>query len=246
MRAPPHRRAMWLTVGALVAMGCTPIAEQTPPTTDALQEREPPVVERSGDASLRETEDEGLAALRRRAEDAAVRLRVTGEHPLAFGSGSGFLIDERTVLTNRHVVEDARYGEVSTWRGDRVGIDGRVQVSDAHDLALIHADRDLPGKAFELATTDLAAGDRAIVVGYPGGGRVEAAEGRVRAVVEGARYGEGGDVLVISVDGVEPGSSGGPVLHPDGTVAGVIFALRRADEGDALAIPSSSVRELLR
>lgn len=245
MTGPRRRCAIWLAAGCLAASACAPVAEETPPSADAMERRQPSAVERPDEASPIETDDEDLASLRRRAEDAAVRLRVGGEHPLAFGSGSGFLVDDRTVLTNRHVVEDARYGEVSTWRGDRVGIDGRVHLSDAHDLALIRAERDLPGEALELATTDLAAGDRAIVVGYPGGGRVQAVEGRVRAVVDGAAYGEGGDVVVITVDGVEPGSSGGPVLHPDGTVAGVIFALRRADEADALAIPVSSVRELL-
>ena len=147
-------------------------------------------------------------------------------------SGTGFVIADDRVVTNAHVVAG-----VVTPIVELPGVaarEGRIVYFDpVDDLAVIAVD-DLGAEALPFAPS-LAAGDAAVVQGYPFGGPFT----MVSAGVESVGTANVPDVYdetwnpreIYSLQaGVRPGNSGGPLLTDDGTVAGVVFA--RAEDDD--------------
>jgi S1-C subfamily serine protease len=89
------------------------------------------------------------------------------------------------------------------------------------------------------------------IVGYPQDGPFDVQTGRIRAE-QNLRspdiYG-GGTVVreVYSIRGlVRPGNSGGPIVTPDGRVAGVVFAASVTDPETGYALTSEQVSDRAR
>ncbi|MGP3536178.1 MarP family serine protease [Microbacterium sp. RD1] len=147
-------------------------------------------------------------------------------------SGSGFVVAPETVITNAHVVAGVSQPVVEL-PGD-VARDGRLVYFDpVDDLAVIA----VPGlRAEPLAVSPtLAIGAGAVVQGYPHGGPFTSGAAQVLSVgvVGVPDIYESTSVpreIYALAARVQPGNSGGPLLTPDGKVAGVVFA--RSDAGE--------------
>lgn len=165
------------------------------------------------------------------------------------GIGSGFFIDPRGyLLTNYHVI----YSEVDpTYNGFSrlyVKLAGRpneriparvVGYDRVFDLALLKVEVDAP-YVFSLSDTRrLTPGERVLALGSPGGLDSTITAGIVSA--EGRRFFQMGEAVQIDAP-VNPGNSGGPLILPDGQVAGIVFAGIPQFEGVNFAIPSYWVR----
>ncbi|HEY3482304.1 MAG TPA: MarP family serine protease, partial [Streptomyces sp.] len=154
--------------------------------------------------------------------------------------GSGFVFAKDRVMTNAHVVGGVSEPTVQIGGKGRLH-DARVVLYDwQRDIAVL----DVPGldaPALHFTTTDARSRDDAIVAGFPenGGFDVRAARVRGRIQANGPDIYHRGtvhrDVLSLYAT-VRQGNSGGPLLTPDGQVAGVVFAksLDDADTGYAL------------
>jgi V8-like Glu-specific endopeptidase len=196
-----------------------------------------PVPARDDAAESAKASVEATGGVERVARRATVRVRnrACGE----LRTGSGVVVGDDLIVTNRHVVEGAEVVQVNTWDGRSIDVTVNSVASDS-DLGLLRVDADLP-PAVEEADRDPATGDPVVVAGYPGGERLEILEANV--------LGQAEDVLeeqerVIVVDApVRPGNSGGPVLDEDGRLVAVVFAAALED-AQALAIPLSRYREL--
>jgi S1-C subfamily serine protease len=149
-------------------------------------------------------------------------------------TGSGFAITPDLVLTNAHVV--AGVTEPVIELPGREARDGRVVYFDPiDDLAVVAAD-DLGAEPLSIAPT-LAVGAAAVVQGYPHGGPFTSGAAQVLSVGTVAVPDIYDDTtapreIYALAATVQPGNSGGPLLTPDGQVAGLVFA--RADDGDAV------------
>jgi len=224
------RRRLLVAAVALVLSGCSSLPSLPPPLpTDFVPSPSPtasdygPILSPDGfDAAQRMT----------------VRVRNIGCGFLA--TGSGFMIDEHTLVTNRHVIEDSSQLEVSTYDGHAVDATA-VRSTTAADLAIIRVNETLPVAA-HLADKDPQTGDAITVIGYPGGGRLTTTSGIVLGSVQDPLNGSVGTVLGTTAK-VEPGSSGSPVLNADGDVVGVIYAKNDVDQ--SFKIPVSTLRDLL-
>jgi len=224
------RRRLLVAAVALVLSGCSSLPSLPPPLpTDFVPSPSPtasdygPILSPDGfDAAQRMT----------------VRVRNIGCGFLA--TGSGFMIDEHTLVTNRHVIEDSSQLEVSTYDGHAVDATA-VRSTTAADLAIIRVNETLPVAA-HLAEKDPQTGDAITVIGYPGGGRLTTTSGIVLGSVQDPLNGSVGTVLGTTAK-VEPGSSGSPVLNADGDVVGVIYAKNDVDQ--SFMIPVSTLRDLL-
>jgi S1-C subfamily serine protease len=171
---------------------------------------------------------------------AAVRVRVdTCEGPAV---ASGFLVRGRTVVTNRHVVEDALDAAIEVRDGRTVEANSMRDVAST-DLGVIHL-RGPASPVLRLAARDAISGDRVYGAGYPRGGPLRTTTGRVIDYVSGAEFGVRGKVMRTSTE-TNLGSSGGPVLNRRGAVVGIVFAVERTTDY-TLAIPVSVVRRELR
>jgi S1-C subfamily serine protease len=147
-------------------------------------------------------------------------------------AGSGFVIAEDRVVTNAHVLAG-----VDTPIVELPGVparEGRVVYFDpVDDLAVIAVD-DLGADVLPFSPT-LAAGDAAVVQGYPFGGpftMVSAGVESVGTVNVPDVYEQSWNPREIYAleSTVRPGNSGGPLLTGEGTVAGVVFARAENDE----------------
>jgi len=184
-------------------------------------------------------DDLQAAQVLRAAREFTVRIRSVGCSQL--GTGSGFVLDDGVIVTNRHVVGQPREVSISTWDGRTIAAQVGGIALDA-DLAVIRiTGADLP--VASVRTEPAVIGEPVAVIGYPGGGPSTITTGRVLGTTDGPVLGE--QVAAIVVDApVAPGNSGGPLIDAQGQVIGVIFALRGPDR-NGLAVPVTTLLDLI-
>lgn len=157
--------------------------------------------------------------------------------------GSGVVMGRASrVLTNAHVVAGTSRVVVQAPGHDPI-VASVVFIDPDTDVAVL----DAPGlQAPQLTLYEEwpRRGDEAVVVGYPNGGGQDTENARVRSrstLLGLDIYGlEEVQRQVVAFRGeLSPGNSGGPLLSPDGTVIGLIFAASLTDleTGYALAPP---------
>jgi Trypsin-like peptidase domain len=145
--------------------------------------------------------------------------------------GSAFAFGRRgEYLTNAHVVEGATHVRVVTKDG-RVASAEVVARDAAVDVARLRSSLVLP--PLHAAPRPPRPGDDVLAIGAPRGLEGTVTQGIVSAV--GRRV---NGVAMIQTDvAVNPGSSGGPLLTPDGDVLGLTTAKAPNEEGIAFAVP---------
>jgi len=165
------------------------------------------------------------------------------------GQGSGFVIDkEGHILTNYHVIEDARQVEVTLhnrkkYKATIVGTD------KSHDLAIIQI------KAPDLQpmilgdSTNLQVGQKVYAIGNPFG----LAGTLTRGIVSSIRQVQEPDGLVIEEAiqtdaAINPGNSGGPLLNWHGEVIGINTMIASSvgqSAGIGFAIPINTAKAVV-
>ena len=152
------------------------------------------------------------------------------------GAGSGVIIRaDGVILTNAHVVGNARNVEIGLADGRRVP--GRVLGRDARvDIAVVRvALRGLP--AALVGNSDaLEVGQTAIAIGNPVGLERTVTTGIISAVNRSPRGFELGGLIQTDA-AINPGNSGGPLLDSQGRVIGINSAILRGTTGLGFAIP---------
>jgi S1-C subfamily serine protease len=161
--------------------------------------------------------------------------------------GTGVVIvDKGIILTNLHVVSDARRVEV-------VFADGLtseatvIAVRPEHDLAVLQA-RTIPDDlvpATLRSTQGLAPGDEVVAVGFPFGIGPSASAGVISGLRREFRSRQGERLLtnLIQFDAAaNPGNSGGPLVTMDGEVVGIVTGILNPTEqrvfvGIGFAVP---------
>ncbi|WP_407318162.1 serine protease [Isoptericola halotolerans] len=235
-RGGPARRtaAGSILLGALALLlgACSALPEMPPPVPqDIVPSVAAPSLSAEGSAQL---SPDGFDAVQRM----AVRIRNVGCDTLS--TGSGFALDEHTLVTNRHVVADSSTLQVSTYDGRDLDVSAASTAALA-DLAVVRTADPLPSFP-RLADDDPAPGDDVTVVGYPAGGRLTVTAGRVIGTTTDPLHENLGEVLVTDAP-VEPGSSGSAALDEAGDVIGVVYA--KTTDGRSLLVPQSTLREML-
>ena len=158
--------------------------------------------------------------------------------------GSGVVIaPDGYILTNAHVVDDAKgvevqFAEGASYHAPVIGAD------PATDLAVVRAlGPSLP--ALELATADtLRVGQLVIAIGDPLGLQSTVTTGVVSALGRSLHAKDGRTIEnVIQTDAaLNPGNSGGPLVDTHGRVVGVNTAIIAGAQGIAFAIPAATAR----
>jgi putative serine protease PepD len=191
-----------------------------------------------------------VADIYERTRPGVVDVRVTLDGGQA--TGSGFVIDERgTIVTNEHVVDDARTARIRFAGQDRP-VTARVLGSDASsDLAVLRVDPDDVRGGLDPLTLgrsrDLRVGETAIALGSPFGLDGTLTTGVVSALDRDIESPNGFtiDGVVQTDAAINPGNSGGPLLDAQGRVIGV-NAQRAGGTGSSLgfAVGVDTVREV--
>lgn len=164
-------------------------------------------------------------------------------------SGTGFIIGERLIITNAHVVAHHTCVQIR-----KHGMSDKVTatvLAIAHDsdLAILTVD----DEEFWEDTVQLPIGDmphirqHVTVIGYPmGGDTICVTEGVISRIDYDSYSHSSRPNLVAQVDAaINPGNSGGPALSEDGAVIGVAFQGMDAGDGIGYIIPSPILMHVL-
>jgi len=165
------------------------------------------------------------------------------------GTGSGFVIDkEGHIVTNHHVIENARAVEVTLL--DQTVVQAEVIGSDAAtDLAVLKVAVD-PSKLYPVDMSysdDLRVGQTAIAIGNPFGLDWTLTQGVVSSLGRSLDISSERTIYnVIQTDAaINPGNSGGPLLNARGQLIGVNTAIKQDAENIGFAVPLDTVRRVV-
>jgi serine protease Do len=173
------------------------------------------------------------------------------------GAGSGIIIgqddDNLLVLTNYHVVEDAKELSVSFIDGESA--DATVKGYDsANDIAIvlvklsdIKEDTMNQIKEITVGSSDsLRVGDPCVAIGNALGYGQSVTVGYVSALNREISVDDGGTITVIQTDAaINPGNSGGALVNMNGELIGVNTAkyVDSTVEGTGYALPISNIQD---
>ena len=152
-------------------------------------------------------------------------------------TGTGFVISgEGEILTNAHVVQDARRVEVQ-FEDEEVREAEIVGADVSTDLALLRVEGGGDGlRPLALGSSaDLKVGDPTVAIGNPFGLERTLTTGVISALQRRIQAPDGFEIEdVIQTDAaLNPGNSGGPLIDAAGRVIGVNSAIRTGGDGTA-------------
>lgn len=172
-------------------------------------------------------------------------VRIRSANCEGLGTGSGFLVDDRTIVTNRHVIEGSEQLEVETFQGQSLTVSVASQAQLA-DLAIVRVETPMDtemGTSARLAPDNPDPGTAIRALGYPRGGPLKITEGEVEDYKVDPRLGNLSKVMRSEVP-IQPGNSGGPVIDEDDLVVGVVYAIETSTE-KSLIVPVRTLQSLL-
>jgi serine protease Do len=162
--------------------------------------------------------------------------------------GSGFIVDANgTIVTNNHVVKDAR--TVSVTLDDGTQLPAKVIGRDPRtDVAVLHVDAKRPLPYIQLGdSSTVRPGEWVVAMGNPFGLGGTVTAGIVSAL--GREIGAGPYDQFIQIDApINQGNSGGPLFTQDGKVVGINTAILSPSGGSigiGFAIPSNTVKTVV-
>lgn len=163
-------------------------------------------------------------------------------HPVG-GMGSGVILQGGYVLTNNHVIANAR--EFRVVLADGKLVKGKLAGADPQsDIAVIKVD--IKGQdGAELADSDvIKVGQPVLAVGYPFGLSMTVTSGVISAVGRHIR-GETGTYELVQTDAaINPGNSGGPLVDMRGKVVAISTAVIPYAQGIGFAIPINRAKTI--
>jgi hypothetical protein len=159
------------------------------------------------------------------------------------GRGSGFFAAPRTVITNRHVIENNVSVTVRLSSGQT--LPGRVETSSTEfDLAVVRVDSALPSQAIlDLGTVnDVRPGQEVVAIGLAlGVFQNSVTRGIISAIRRADRT-----VMLQTDAAINPGNSGGPLLNRSGQVVGInTLKVGGAAESLGFAVAADHARAML-
>ena len=154
--------------------------------------------------------------------------------------GSGFIIDNERIVTNVHVIEDAKYVYVIKNNSkDEIQSTGYIAIDKTNDLVILKVPS-LIGQKLNINNINLPQiGEQIYVAGNPKGLSGTFSNG----LVSGIRELESKDLIQISAP-ISPGSSGGPVVDKNAQLIGVSVGGVSGGQNLNFAIPVKYVKSL--
>ncbi len=163
-------------------------------------------------------------------------------------AGTAELIAPNYLVTNAHVVAGAQSITVELGSED---VAARAVAFDPElDVAVLYAPG-FKGTVLQFATATPERGVEGAAIGYPGGGPMVV----IPAGVTGSYPATGRDIYNQAVidrtiielrAAIQPGDSGGPLILPDGTIGGLVFAESRTDPSVGYALTPTAVAVAVR
>ena len=163
------------------------------------------------------------------------------------GSGTGFYIANKFILTNEHVVEDSEFVELRNFNGKR--FTGNVVATDiSTDLALIRVPEN--GVPLELdSSCKVKRREEVFTVGHPKGFEYSTSRGIVSSirVMNNPFYLATDKKQYIQIDAsISSGNSGGPLFNSSDKVIGVNTMSREDGQNLNFSVHCSEIKSFLK
>lgn len=189
------------------------------------------------------TEQMHIEAIRREAEK-----KAESEVPQNW-TGTGFALNNRYLVTNYHVVENAK-SIVLTGINGNFGTKYTAMVvgtDKKNDLALLKLNENvsITNIPYTVNTTTSEVGEDVFVLGYP----LTATMGdeiKLTTGVISSKSGFQGDISQYQISApIQPGNSGGPLFDSKGNIIGIVSAKHAGAENVGYAIKTSYLKSLV-
>jgi S1-C subfamily serine protease len=155
--------------------------------------------------------------------------------------GSGFFIAPDRIVTDQHVIESANLIRIRTFSGRNVTIQDVVRSDFNSDLALLRLNAPcVDATVLQIEYVAPLAGDAIIVLSNPFGSHWKITRGQVATMWDFANV---GPRLQITA-GLQPGSSGGPVINQQGHVVGIASMHTSSADDLDFAVPAENLKAL--
>lgn len=165
-------------------------------------------------------------------------------------SGTGFALKNNYIVTNYHVIEDAKTINIQGVNGDfSTKYNASVVASDKfNDLAILKVEGvniSTSGIPYSVKTSTSEVGEDVFVLGYPLTSTM-GEEIKLTTGVVSSKTGFQGDVSLYQISApIQPGNSGGPLFDGNGNVIGIVSAKHKGAENVGYAIKASYLRNLM-
>ena len=156
------------------------------------------------------------------------------------GTGSGFLIDDRHLVTNAHVV--APFREVAVELRDRSRVRGVVRrVHPRRDLAVVELERAVDGRVLAVAQAAPSPRQSVHILGFPIGLPLSLTEG----VVSHPRQLLEEQYFVQTDAAINPGNSGGPILDDHQCIVAVTTCKIDSADSVGFGVPAADLARFI-
>lgn len=166
-------------------------------------------------------------------------------------SGTGFALKSGYIVTNYHVIENAKSINVQGINGnfDKQYNATIVATDKYNDLALLQiADNSFKGFGtipYNVKTTVSEVGEDIFVLGYPLTSSM-GDEIKLTTGVISSKTGFQGDISLYQISApIQPGNSGGPLFDNKGNLVGIVNAKHKGAENVGYAIKTSYLKNLI-
>lgn len=166
-------------------------------------------------------------------------------------SGTGFALNDGYIVTNYHVIENAKSISIQGIKGDFVKkYKATIIATDKYnDLALLRiADSGFNGFGsipYNIKTSVSDVGEEVFVLGYPLTSTM-GDEIKLTTGVISSKTGFQGDVSLYQISApIQPGNSGGPLFDNRGNLIGIVNAKHKGAENVGYAIKTSYLNNLI-
>lgn len=166
-------------------------------------------------------------------------------------SGTGFALKDGYIVTNYHVVEDAKVINVQGVKGnfDITYKASIVAIDKYNDLALLRISDDkfngFGAIPYNIKTSVSEVGEDVFVLGYPLTSTM-GDEIKLTTGVISSKTGFQGDVSLYQISApIQPGNSGGPLFDNRGNLIGIVNAKHKGAENVGYAIKTSYLNNLI-
>ncbi len=176
-------------------------------------------------ASLLQAQESEALEVMENNKESVIAFTAYGDDDQVLFKGTGFMLDEKVMVTNYHLVSQAKEAEGVDYRGDKVKIEGIIDVSKKYDLAVLKVKS--KNKPVRLGGfNNVKFGSQIFIIGSNEVSELKGFDGKIINIQEFVDDYKVADISTSTVDEC----SGAPAFDENGIVVGIVVYPNRSSK----------------